>query len=122
MLFICNTMPAITNTSKLGIKAIDSATVVKKLKEGSYVSLITEKGLANVLTSFLNMPVPTKVIELTPRVGQDSIILVQAIGNIKDSDTTLPRDVTLQFSIVEVEKQEVKSTFRNALRDWIMKD
>lgn len=97
-------MPNITGTGNVSLKQTDAKTVVEALQSG-FISLVDDVTTANCLTTMLGVDIPVKSISIAPKIGEDTIVLVNIIGDLPAGSKTFPVNASIQFSVIESSKK-----------------
>lgn len=122
MLFITNKMPNLTGNGTLTMKPVDTASVSKALATG-FISLVSESATAQCLTTLLGVQVPIGTLQVTPKIGEDTVILVNVNGTVLKDATTFASDTTVQFHVLETNKPMVDTrAMKLKVAQWLVKD
>jgi hypothetical protein len=100
MIVISDSIPMLHSIEgNFHIKKID-AQAIRELARYGCVNTIKNEALKRVIKSAMSMEVgPT--VDVWPRLGEDTVILVGVIGKLPEDAVVLPMDSTLSFSILK---------------------
>jgi hypothetical protein len=104
MLFLTNTFPMATTPVHM---VPVSADVVKAECIKGYFSLINDATLATVLSNLLGIQIPVATQGgINPRVGEDSVIIVQSSVQLPTGTSLLPQGVAINFAMIRAEQPQ----------------
>lgn len=121
MLFITNKMPNFAGAGTVSLSPVDPRKVIEQLQTG-FISLIDDETTAKCLTTMLGATVPTGTINISPKIGEDTVVLVNMIGELPKGTVTLPVNVLIQFSVIESNKPMVDTRqIKKGIAEWLLK-
>lgn len=121
MLFLVNQLPNFTGAGSITIAPAESKLVLDALKSG-FVSLITDKVTADVTSQMLGIDIGLKTVEVSPKLGEDTVLFINLVGGqLPAGTTTLPPTHSLQFSVIETKKPILNiKAMKKGLGNWLL--
>jgi hypothetical protein len=122
MLFITNQIPNFTGTGSIGMTPADPRVVMEALNSG-FISLINDQMTCDVVSNLLGVPVKQRSVSVSPKLGEDTVILVNIIGTTLPAGTkTLPNTHNIQFSVIETKKPAINmKEIKRGIANWLTK-
>lgn len=122
MLFITDKMPNFSGCGSVTLQPADPRRVVEALQSG-FISLVSDGTTANCLTALLGVTVPTATIAIAPKIGEDTVVLVNVNGTIPAGSACFPANVSIQFSVIDSNKPmfDLKQ-MKKGIANWLLKD
>ena len=107
MLFITDQIPGFEGVGTLGMSPATAKTVYDLAKSG-VVSLISNATTCAVVSNLLGVEIAPKVLDVKPKLGEDTVILVNIIGDtLVEGTKTLPATHAMQFNTLKSHKPVV---------------
>lgn len=122
MLFITNQLPNFVGTGTIAMSPADPRTIMEALQSG-FISLVNDKTTADIVTNLLGVEVNQQTCNIIPKLGEDTVILINIIGAPLPANTkTLPPTHNIQFSVIESRKPMVDvQGIKKSIANWLLK-